>query len=52
MEANGQTLRYQGASGVSSGFFDMFPKDENRETEVSGFRFFVSGWRGGTKKLT
>ena len=22
-------------------FFDLFPKDENRETEVSGFRFFV-----------
>ncbi len=21
-----------------------FPKDENRETEVSGFRFFVSGF--------
>ena len=24
--------------------FNLFPKDENRETEVSrGFRFFVSG---------
>jgi len=28
------------------GFFDLFPKDKNRETEVSrGFRFFVSGRR-------
>ena len=23
---------------------DLFPEDENRETEVSGFRFFSSGW--------
>ena len=29
------------ASGVRSGVVDLFPKDENRETEVSGFRFFV-----------
>jgi hypothetical protein len=28
------------ASGVRSGVVDLFPKDENRETEVSrGFRF-------------
>ena len=32
--------------GVRSGVIDLFPKDENRETEVSrGFRFFVSGGR-------
>ena len=34
------------ALGVRSGFFDLFPKDENKETEVSalvsGFRFFSS----------
>jgi len=29
--------------GVRSGVIDLFPKDENRETEVShGFRFFFS----------
>ena len=28
---------------MRSGLIDLFPKDENRETEVSGFRFFVSG---------
>ena len=27
------------APGVRSGVIDLFPKDENRETEVSGFRF-------------
>jgi len=26
------------------GYGCQFPKDENRETEVSGFRFFSSGW--------
>jgi hypothetical protein len=26
---------------VRSGLIDLFPKDENRETEVSGFRFFL-----------
>jgi hypothetical protein len=31
------------ASGVRSGVFDLSPKDENRETEVSGFRFFALG---------
>ena len=30
-------------AGMRSGAFDLFPKDENRETEVCGFRFFVSG---------
>ena len=30
--------------GVRSGVFDLFPQNENRETEVHrGFRFFVSG---------
>ena len=32
------------------GYGCQFPKDENRETEVSGFRFFVSGW-GEMKKI-
>ena len=33
------------ASGVRSGVIELFPKDENRETEVcQGFRFFASGW--------
>ena len=26
------------------GYGCQFPKEENRETEVSGFRFFSSGW--------
>ena len=30
-----------GDLGVRSGVIDLFPKDENRETEVSGFRFFL-----------
>ena len=36
--------------GTDSGYGCLFPKDKNRETEVSrGFRFFVSGW-GKMKK--
>ena len=39
-----------GTSGVRSGLIDLFPKDKNRETEVSGFRSFSSGW-GEMKKI-
>ena len=38
------------APGVRSGLIDLFPKDVNRETEVSGFRFFVSGQRFFVRK--
>ena len=27
---------------MNQGVIDLFPKNENRETEVSGFRFFAS----------